>query len=845
MFLNCSTVRLLSIRYKPEFFVLFIMLFAATVIHAQPSTAHLAQVDTIRSRMLNSILAEARSSLTVAEQLYDSMQFTVTTDRVFSSRDYDSTKLYWNYDFRNVNDFILVLAADWYKNKSAPSAQNLTNRDKALAAMQWIANRGAWRVGGATTLAHFYVSPQSGDTLPRNFASYIYRVTKIQKAAMLLKDDLAPRARDKVEAMLKYDILFDELTKEKADAYRFFYNTDHIHNASSALLGFILYWLDSDSLTVEHLFDIKQYFESFLVPSPAWEDGLKPDGLGFHHGIHYNAYMYAFSTLCDQLYLLRQTDFQINESHYLFFRDALYAIALMSNETDELGSLGGRHPIFVKLPISGSAYWKTAYFGGAILGSGIDTLIAGIYNRLWGDSDQIPGVQPETFPSGFWQFNYGSLGIYRWRDKQMPLAGWLAGINGFNWSMKGGEIAPFSPPHNFFGRYQNYGTVEILYPGGRINSGARLDGWNWNYWPATTAIVLPWERLRAGPTDCVWGLNETTNSKFAGALRFQPRSNGLLGVEGNMGMYSMDFRQKMLGRYRCHSSFIDYHDTTFTFKKSVFAIDGKLIILGSGINNNDSDYPTVTTLFQGHLIDQNDPVVINGVFQTSFPFETEINNGAGSWFIDAHGSGYLVCSTGKVLVVKSEQTTPLRRNNGTFTTGDFARAWIDHGTAPQNASYEYILVPAATAGEMERLKNNMHSADSALYRVVKQDSFAHIISYPDRHITAYAFFRQQSSITHGPVKSVSDPVMIMTQETDGGLDLTLVNPNLGYEYNKEYPAITQKRIEIRITGQWNIMDSSENVILVSAGTSESVLSFLTDHGLPLDLKLTHPEAVNR
>jgi len=51
---------------------------------------------------------------------------------------------------------------------------------------------------------------------------------------------------------------------------------------------------------------------------------------------------------------------------------------------------------------------------------------------------------------------------------------------------------------NRYGRYQSYGSVQILASGRPVNSfasGFVEDGWDWNRVPGTTTIHLPLEKL--------------------------------------------------------------------------------------------------------------------------------------------------------------------------------------------------------------------------------------------------------------------------------------------------------------------------------------------------------------
>ena len=59
--------------------------------------------------------------------------------------------------------------------------------------------------------------------------------------------------------------------------------------------------------------------------------------------------------------------------------------------------------------------------------------------------------------------------------------------------------------------------------------------------------------------------------------------------------------------------------------------------------------------------------------------------------------------------------------NREFTYGDFSSAWINHGYAPQNGTYEYLVWIQPTAQEQKEI----HPLDT--YQVIQANNNAHIV----------------------------------------------------------------------------------------------------------------------
>jgi hypothetical protein len=584
-------------------------------------------------------------------------------------------------------------------------------------------------------------------------------------------------------------------------------DTDFLYTDLFGAFGGVLYHGDQSQVET-NVCNLKRWLDIILLPSPGTTDFIKPDGVSFHHWTHYNAYMYAFSTFTDHLYLLIDTPYQISKASYLRFRNAAYAMLLMCNGNHYAPTLAGRHPHSTDLPMSADAYRKLTLIGGDILGTGLaDPFLARAYNRIWPGDAELSGYGAESFPTGFWQFNYSPIGVYRHAD-------WVATVKGSNKSFWGSEIYVDA---NRYGRYQGYGVVEIMYPGGRPASGFQRNGWDWNRPSGGTTIILPWSQLISGRADI------SSQRDFAGALAAQLRPDGLNGIEGEFGLYGLDFQE------------MSTLNPSFVFKKSVFCIDGKIICLGSGITNSVSAYPTATTLFQGALAFPSQPIVINGESITTFPDTRSLASNAVHTLIDAHGTGYVTVNGPAITIRRSNQASPSQNGDGSTTYADFATAWFEHGNAPSGAGYEYVIVPGTTPGDLAAQAADVQNG--TLYSVLQKDGRMHVLHYLPRDAYGYVVFASTTDLPDlpGPLRRVDAKCLLMVQPDGEQLRLTVANPVLGIA-SRSYAPSVPKTIRVTVEGEW-AFSSHRSARIQSAAGGITVLDIYMVDGLPVETVL--------
>ncbi len=603
------------------------------------------------------------------------------------------------------------------------------------------------------------------------------------------------------------------------------FDTDDIYTLQDAFMAMILFSPD-DATGVEDLKRLKVYLEKFLEDQKGLSDGIKRDGVAFHHSAHYNAYMYAMNSLITYtLSVLRKTPFQINIQAYYTLRKAAYAECIMSNKIYYANSLNGRHPFEVITYYNQPALEQLAYIGGEIVNQAFDPVVAAMHSRIYDYAPKIGGTSAEAFPSGFWQMNYSPLALYR-KDN------WVATIKGINNDFWATETYSSD---NRYGRYQGYGALEILYPsvyGQKLKpSGMMLEGWDWNKPPGTTTIVYPYDSLSLKGT--VTDISERNALNFAGGVKFgEPSETSssdvlLQELQGEYGMYGLNFQQ------------INYtitHSSTFTFRKSWFCFGKKIVCLGSNINNNRSWRNTITTLFQTSLSSTSTPVIVDAASKTAFPLSESLSQSDAHWIIDPFKTGYYILSGSNVQIEKKSQTSPDESGSGATTTADYANAYINHGNAPSDAKYAYVVIPNTTQSAMSDFSTRMGSSSTREFDILQQDEHAHIIQENITDAVGFSLFTANTQLTSNTIIKANDvPCVVMAQIRNDTLRISVVNPDINL-VNDQSVAVP---ITLRLYGGWlkaaNV--PAKYATLVSTEAAESVVTFSVADGLPAEITL--------
>lgn len=735
-----------------------------------PTTNELTGLQQIRSSVQASFLggAPGAGAIVNADNFYNSRNIVINGSSIKGKSTTPA----------EANNIVLTFARDYLHNGNNTSLQKAEE-------LIWLITDGGYAGQAESIIA----------------GSFGYGIRNYHAGVLLLYPHLSSSLQTQVKDWLRWNLEIGEYWETTSPFNG--WSSDYVHVTLRYALAYTIFCLD-DNEAVRHLKGFKRLLERKNVPSSNTSGWLKPDNTSFHHGTHYYAYMYAFTSYVNVLKHLRTTEFQINQEAYEEFRDAAYAYLIFCNGNHYANSLSGRHPFSTGLSMSGNSYKDLAFIGGEITGQTADSVMAGAYNRLWGnDSILSNDYSAEAFPEGFWQYNYSPVGVYR-KDN------WVSTIHGINKTFWGTEIYSTA---NRFGRYQSYGAIEIMYPGGRDSSGMTTQGYDWNHPPGTTTKILPWNDLEPPGSR----LDERASSDYAAALRF----NGDMGKrQGDFGMYGFDFQQR---------NYNSTYEPTFKFKKTMFCFDSIIVCLGSNIQSMDVNHSIVTTLFQSSLPNQGSAIIENGTHQTGFPYSTALPSGS-HWIMDAWSTGYYIDSQDSIKVSKTNQSSPHQSGNGSFTNGDFGKAWIDHGTTPTNATYEFVVLPNSTASKMAAFNLAMQDPLTRQYDILKQDSLAHIVHHKPSDVYAISLFDTTSNLIETSLQSANHPCLIMYKKNLNRLDLSMVDPSTAFLQNNS-------TIQLKIDGEYSILESDTTVTVVSSGGGSTTLDFDVADGDAMDVKL--------
>lgn len=541
---------------------------------------------------------------------------------------------------------------------------------------------------------------------------------------------------------------------------------------------------------------LSRWLSSSLRYTPGTIGGIKVDGTTFHHGGFYPGYTTGvLATIGQFIAFTNGTDFELTEEARQHIKSAFIAMRNYCNFYEWGIGISGRHPFGGKMGSEDIEAFANIALSGDLSGRGdaFDHGLAADYLRLIRNGDtpnarffKKEGIQPAQAPQGFFVYNYGSAGIFRRAD-------WMVTLKGYTTDVWGAEIYA---KDNRYGRYQSYGSVQIMGKGNpvsRAGSGFVQEGWDWNRLPGTTTIHLPFELLDSP-------LKGTTMA------RSEENFSGSSSLGDMNGMFAMKLMER------------DYDNFTsdFVARKSVFCFDNRMICLGTGITNSNADYPTETTLFQ-----------------TKFNGKEPKADNDDYWLHDGYDNYYhVIDGTVRSQVADQESRHEKTREK---TAGKFSSAWIEHGKAPKDGTYEYMVLIQPSAAELDELQK------APAYEVLQRDQMAHVVYDKKTGITGYAAFEAYQPVNDQFIVSIPAETMVMYgKESDNRIRLSVCDPNLNLAektYTTKEPSrpISKK---IVVKGIWMLPSPQEGIQLEYEGNN-TLLNVTCQHGQPVEMLLTN------
>lgn len=625
-----------------------------------------------------------------------------------------------------------------------------------------------------------------------------------------------PGLRTEVLDMLKWN---NEYSVVNGATFMEGYSVDYLNLRTGFLFELALANPD-DNAAVRDVKMVKRFLERNTVPSLGGRDGMKPDGVGYHHGSQHTSYMGAWSRWIDMADSLRGTVYRVNLAAYENMSLGIkYLLAGSSKGVLFAHAESGRNPFPAALPVSLERFEKFVRVGGDIKGTGTDPVMGSFYNAVTGTS---------TFPAspvsaeGFYQYNYGALGIRR-------KSNWVAVMRGFTSKIFGAEIYS---AENRYGRYQSYGTLEVLYGGTLEATGYILagKGWDWNVMPGTTTAHFPdFAGLQPLKTTAM----EFQNNNFAGSLSL-----------GQEGIFGLNLDERANG---------NYSPSRLKAKKSVFAFDSILVCLGSSINALNGLGNVATNFFQAVNKTSNADIYVNSVTPVSNSNydQTIDTQPADLWLLNGQSTGYYIPQgNGTVRVVRGKQVTPKETVSNpslpnSYDSAYASKAWMNHGVNPVNAKYHFVVAPGITPTAMQALATQL--AGGTLYNILKQTDTMHIVRYNPLALTGYVFFKANTAVNTGHIKSVSAVCMAGIRESGDTITVTVNSPDMNIQTETAfdyYWRALPRTVSLVLNGSWDVVENLSGVTVTHQATTVTA-SFYLEHGFSKTIRLKVPGTARR
>lgn len=685
-------------------------------------------------------------------------------------------ELSWN----DLEDMLSGFAYDAYYNHSAQSAKNY------FLVWDYAINQGFAFGSGMGTNHH-----------------YGYQVRKIYTTAWLMRDAIwkAPNRDNILSALIFWSAL-------QETRIPFQYGRDELldswHTLLMAKTVSALLFVDERE-RARALAGLSRWLSGSLQYSPGTIGGIKVDGTTFHHGGFYPAYTTGVLAMVGQfIALTSHTRYVPTMEARQVLKSAFISMRNYCNIYEWGIGISGRHPFGGSMKENDVAAFAYLALAGDLSGESntFDHHLAADYMRLCNNDTpeaiyfRKEGITPAKAPQGFFVYNYGSAGIFRRND-------WMVTLKGYTTDVWGSEIYR---KDNRYGRYQSYGSVQIMGYPSRKASGFDENGWDWNRLPGTTTIHLPFDLL---------------DSPLPGTTMAHSKENfsGSSSLEGKNGMFAMKLMERNLKNFT----------PDFVARKSVFCFNNRMICLGTGISNSNASFPTETTLFQSTFQKGKSDIYVDGKLK-NVPFHQELNDGKRHCIQDGYNNYYLV--NGDNVQIQIARQDSHHEKTRVKTQGTFASAYINHGAAPQNAGYEYMVLIQPSPKELDAARRK------APYQILHKDSIAHVVIDKQTGITAYAAFETYLPQKDELFLSIPAETMVMQKQSGSNLLLSVCDPNLNISEKafttKEPSRPIEKKLILK--GQWKCKTLQEDVT-VEVGQTETVLTVTCRHGQPIEFIL--------
>ncbi len=543
--------------------------------------------------------------------------------------------------------------------------------------------------------------------------------------------------------------------------------------------------------------------------------GFKNDGTAWHHWGHYPAYTNGAIDVAVQITnKLSVAGFPLSLEGHKALQKAVKTILLYSQGNCIPRSLSGRHP----LTGSHKKFINSNYTKEFVSLALIDPDLKKLYKYHITNSEF----------DGHWTLPYSAMNLHRRKD-------YLISVRGFSIYSWGSEIYNF----NRFGRYQSYGTVDILY---KSDESLPYEGYDWNLNPGTTITYLPLEDLESPiPIFMVKSL-----SRFANGVHDKEQKNGAHGIildESILINIDPEY-EEILTKEKLKA------------RKSTFFMDDIILCLGSGISGQNPTAPVYTVLTQqaSTAIDHN--VVVGKKTIQKFPYANEtigrqmLYNGKNTGYVVLDKDTKLKVSL-KEQISRGDECTfdelrkpPRSNKNGKVnlrrepeTKGNFFTAVIDHGIQPADARYSYAILAGVDKNEFLTKAQDLLEHPELYYHIISQRNNLHALRDVRNNTETYICYEALDMIPHANLDEVSEPCLLIFKKKEDGIQkVSVALPDLhmtAYSREQKNKAWTSQKHKLILTfdGEWTIESGSPEVFSVTYGDGYTAIAVNAQHGV--------------
>lgn len=270
---------------------------------------------------------------------------------------------------------------------------------------------------------------------------------------------------------------------------------------------------------------------------------------------------------------------------------------------------------------------------------------------------------------------------------------------------------------NILGKFLPDGATNIQRSGSEYAN--LMPVWEWDKIPGTTSRDYPDDNGATVLKE--WGIPGTT--KFVGGVS-----------DGNYGV-----------------SCYDLNYDSVQAKKAWFFFDREVVCLGAGIKSSTKENITTTinqAWLRGNVASSN---------------AAQANTKSGLWAV--HDSiGYIFPQGGDLEISSKAQTGNWYRINHfqpkTELKHNVFKIWLNHGKNPQNASYQYIVVPGIDAAGLKRYNRSM-------IQVLKNTDELQAVKHTGLDMLQAVFYKAGTLAANGLSLRVDQPCTVYIKDLNG------------------------------------------------------------------------------